>query len=251
MASPCEGERHQVAHVPDLDALVLRAGPRAPSRRRSSRGSRSRRSGRAGRRRRRPGCGRSRRPRRRCPLTSRPSAMMPSPRPVEALTTRTSLSRHRLAEQLRAGEHVGVVGEVERGVADAGEVRRELDAVPAAHDGRVQADPALGVDGAGQAQPDPSDRPASTVAQRARRAARRRPGSSSSGPDADGVVAAVARDLAAVEVEHARAGCGSGRPRRASTTPASTVEQQAAGRPAAGGGELLARRAAGRRRSAR
>ena len=46
----------------------------------------------------------------RWPSTTRPSAMMPSPRPVEAFTTRASRSTAPRAEQLGPGEHVGVVG---------------------------------------------------------------------------------------------------------------------------------------------
>ena len=82
----------------------------------------------------------------RWPPITWPSAMMPRPRPVEALTTRASRSVSAAPSSSGAGEHVRVVGDEERRVGDLGEVRRQRDPVPAGHHRGVEAHPVVGVD---------------------------------------------------------------------------------------------------------
>ena len=143
------------------------------------------------------------------------------------------------AEQLGAGEHVGVVADEERRVGDLVEVRRQLDAVPAGHHRRADAEPAHASRGcrAGSGRcraPGGVRRPSSRAASRSAIC-----GISSSGPTPTSwsreseAISSPSRSITASWLRE--------RPIATATHDAGVlVEDQRAGRAAAGRGELLA-----------
>ena len=174
-------------------------------------------------------------------MTTRPSATMPRPRPVEAFTTSASRSRRRprgASSSARASTSASLP--TKSGASrDAVEVRRELDAVPAGHHRRVQADPAHRCRRcrAGSARSPRTG--GSTPASSARAAASATCGISSSGPTPTSWSRGVGGELGAVEVEDRELAAGA--PDRDGQHDAGVlVEDQGARGPAAGRGELLA-----------
>ena len=177
----------------------------------------------------------------RWPPTTRPPATMPSPRPVEALTTSASRSSppgasRRTSSSARASTSASLATKSGH-VGERLEVRRQGDAVPAGHHRGGQADPALGVDRAGQAQADRRDGGLDVGEQRAQPLGDLR--HQLLGTDADRVVAGVGGELGPVEVEDAELAAGAPDRDREHDAGAG-VEQQRPGGPAAGRGELLA-----------
>ena len=156
-------------------------------------------------------------------------------------------ARRGAAEQLGAGQHVGVVADEERSVGDVGEVRRQLDAVPAAPSpASPRLSPRAGSTVPGRLSPMP-ERPAARRRSSSAASARRDLRHQLVGSDAD-LRGRAESEASSSPSRSSTASWLRERPTAtASTTPASWLKTSAPGRPAAGGGELLAERAAARR----
>ena len=90
----------------------------------------------------------------RAPRSSCPPVTMPTPMPVEAFTKTRSRWRSRWPRRSDSAITLASLSTNTGARRQLAQERRQLDAVPARHDRRVQAGAALEVDGAGDAQPD-------------------------------------------------------------------------------------------------